>query len=130
MRTRWLEANPLVEETRNQVAIKRGPIVYCLESADLPAATRLENVALRLGTRLEPVRRKLGDAQLVALRGTGIDSRRGPWRKDQLYREVEPDAPAPVTLELVPYFAWGNRGASAMSVWIPVGLQGTPAPKR
>ncbi|HKO80906.1 MAG TPA: glycoside hydrolase family 127 protein, partial [Chitinophagaceae bacterium] len=31
-----LESNPLVEETRNQVAVKRGPIVYCLESTDLP----------------------------------------------------------------------------------------------
>jgi DUF1680 family protein len=31
-----LESNPLVEETKNQVTVKRGPIVYCLESADLP----------------------------------------------------------------------------------------------
>ncbi|HEY4148323.1 MAG TPA: glycoside hydrolase family 127 protein, partial [Chitinophagaceae bacterium] len=30
-----VEANPLVEETRNQVAVKRGPVVYCLESAGL-----------------------------------------------------------------------------------------------
>ena len=36
MPARLIEANPLVEETRNQVAIKRGPIVYCLESPDLP----------------------------------------------------------------------------------------------
>ena len=35
-----IEAHPLVEETANQVAIKRGPVVYCLESADLPEGTR------------------------------------------------------------------------------------------
>src|SRR5205807_431233 len=36
MPVRILEANPYVEETRNQVAVMRGPIVYCLESTDLP----------------------------------------------------------------------------------------------
>ncbi|WP_020600868.1 hypothetical protein [Spirosoma panaciterrae] len=29
-----IESNPLVEENRNQVAVKRGSIVYCLELAD------------------------------------------------------------------------------------------------
>src|SRR5262249_13550828 len=32
MRPRLVEANPLVEEARNQVAVLRGPLVYCLES--------------------------------------------------------------------------------------------------
>ena len=32
-----LQAHPLVEEGRNQVAVQRGPLVYCLESPDLPA---------------------------------------------------------------------------------------------
>ena len=41
MPARLIEANPLVEETRNQVAIKRGPIVYCLESPDLPKDVRV-----------------------------------------------------------------------------------------
>ena len=36
MEAKLIEANPLVEETRNQVAVKRGPVVYCLESIDLP----------------------------------------------------------------------------------------------
>ncbi|MFC3362365.1 glycoside hydrolase family 127 protein [Pedobacter fastidiosus] len=36
MEAQLIESNPLVEENRNQVAVKRGPIVYCLESADLP----------------------------------------------------------------------------------------------
>ena len=41
MPAQLIEANPLVEETRNQVAIKRGPIVYCLESPDLPEDVRV-----------------------------------------------------------------------------------------
>ena len=37
-----------------------------------------------------------------------------------LYREVEPRAPRPITVKAVPYYAWGNRGDTDMSVWIPV----------
>ena len=37
-----MQANPLVEEIKNQVAVKRGPIVYCLESNELPANTESE----------------------------------------------------------------------------------------
>ncbi len=46
MPVRLIEANPLVEETRNQVAIQRGPIVYCLESPDLPEGVRVKDVAV------------------------------------------------------------------------------------
>ncbi len=41
MTAKLLESNPLVEENRNQVAVKRGPVVYCLESVDLPKDTKL-----------------------------------------------------------------------------------------
>lgn len=36
MQPRLFQANPLIEETRGQVAVMRGPVVYCLESVDLP----------------------------------------------------------------------------------------------
>ena len=39
-----LEGNPLIEEVRNQVAIKRGPVVYCIESTDLPKNAEILNV--------------------------------------------------------------------------------------
>ena len=32
---RLVESHPMVEETRNQLAVMRGPVVYCLEAADL-----------------------------------------------------------------------------------------------
>ena len=46
MPVRMIEAHPFVEEARNQVAVVRGPIVYCLESIDLPANIRLLDVLL------------------------------------------------------------------------------------
>jgi len=41
-----LESNPLVEETFNQVTVKYGPLVYCLESNDLPKGVKLSDVVL------------------------------------------------------------------------------------
>ncbi len=46
MSAQLLEAHPMIEETRNQVAVRRGPIVYCLESVDLPNDVAIENVTI------------------------------------------------------------------------------------
>src|SRR6202011_778588 len=45
MPAQLLQAHPLVEEARNQVAVKRGPLVYCLESPD-----RVEESAAAAGS--------------------------------------------------------------------------------
>ncbi|MEZ4904460.1 MAG: glycoside hydrolase family 127 protein [Spirosomataceae bacterium] len=55
MPTELLESNPLVEENRNQVAVKRGPIVYCLESSDMVANTRVFDVAIQSTATFKPV---------------------------------------------------------------------------
>ena len=56
MPVRLVEANPYVEETRNHVAVMRGPLVYCLESTDLPAACGCSTCACR-ATRSSTPRR-------------------------------------------------------------------------
>ena len=50
MPVRLMEAHPLVEETCNQTAICRGPIVYCLESTDLPEGTKVSDISILSGT--------------------------------------------------------------------------------
>ncbi|MGN6127307.1 MAG: glycoside hydrolase family 127 protein, partial [Humibacter sp.] len=37
-----------------------------------------------------------------------------------LYEDLSDNDLETVETRLVPYFAWGNRGASEMSVWLPV----------
>ena len=56
MPVRVLRGHRLAEEITNQVAVQRGPVVYCLESADLPDGVVLEQAALRRGAELTPVR--------------------------------------------------------------------------
>ena len=46
MDIKLLEGNPLIEEVRNQAAVKRGPVVYCVETPDLPIKTDILDVYL------------------------------------------------------------------------------------
>jgi uncharacterized protein len=118
MPARLMEANPLVEETLNQVAVQRGPVVYCLESVDLPAGARITDVAIPsdidLVARFD--RRLLGGA--VVLEGTA-QLRTSPKWAGELYREVQPEVTKPVKVSLIPYSLWANRGRGEMSVWLP-----------
>ena len=119
MPTQLIEANPFVEETLNQVAVKRGPLVYCLESVDLPAGTPLQDVFLPAKADLVARydQRVLGG--VVVLQGLGQVRQHQAWEAE-LYREFAPAVPKPVKLRLVPYFAWANRGPGDMSVWLPL----------
>lgn len=117
MEVRLLEAHPLVEETFNQVAVKRGPVVYCLESTDLPDGVCVMEVYvppdIQLAARYDS--RLLGG--VVVLEGTGEARSQGDW-SGRLYREVQPTKAKRVEVRLVPYYAWGNRGESEMTVWM------------
>jgi len=129
-----IQANPLVEETRNQVAIKRGPIVYCLESVDLPEGVNIYEVVIPHNIKLQPRFCKNLLGGIIALEGkaevfkgvpqTRNDAFGGPkeaqW-SNQLYRELTLEAPKKIAIRLIPYYAWCNRGTSEMTVWMPLG---------
>ncbi|MFQ6098828.1 MAG: glycoside hydrolase family 127 protein, partial [Armatimonadota bacterium] len=51
MPPRLIEAHPKVEALRGQVAVMRGPVVYCLESPDLPEGVRVSEVRVPRGVQ-------------------------------------------------------------------------------
>ncbi len=114
-----VEANPLVEETRNQVAVKRGPIVYCIESVDLNKSASVFGVGLSTSSSFKSIPMKIGNSTVVSLEASGKKIDDSDW-KDRLYREVPKKPTEEIKIRLIPYYAWGNRGHSEMSVWIPV----------
>ena len=118
-----VEANPLVEETINQVAVKYGPLVYCVESNDLPPGVSLTDVALRIESAQGPMvmtPETIAGAEVFMLTLPGEVLVRPTWQEGQLYREVTPRRREAIEVKLVPYYAWGNRGDTEMSVWMPV----------
>ncbi|MEI7729795.1 MAG: beta-L-arabinofuranosidase domain-containing protein [Verrucomicrobiota bacterium] len=121
-----IAADPRVETTRNQVAMMRGPVLYCVESPDLPAGIPVPDVHLASNAKFKP-KTGLGGtelplgAKLVTLQGSGLRREESAWT--DLYRPLAESGLQPFELRLIPYFAWSNRGRSAMSVWIPVVLR-------
>lgn len=118
MKTRIMEANPLVEESRGQVAIQRGPIIYCMESQDLNGID-IDNVIIPLNTQFKPVETMIEGSRMMALEGEVMVRTEGEWT-NTLYRDAS-TAKQRKTIRLIPYYAWGNRGKSEMTVWIPAG---------
>lgn len=112
-----LQSNPMVEDTKNQVTVKRGPIVYCLESADLPQGNVFD-VMIPASIALQPVPMKIDIGNVVALTGEAKAAQNSGW-KNTLYKELN-TATKPVKIKLIPYYAWANRGQTDMTVWMPL----------
>lgn len=100
---RLTEPDPRVDAVRGCLAIERGPLVYCLESADQQAGLRLDEVTLI------PAARTVAEHRPDLLGGVTVVTTTGHRRSD--------GARTPLTA--VPYHAWANRDDGAMRVWIP-----------
>ena len=112
-----MEANPLVEENRGLVAVKRGPVVYCLESIDFPGQ-EIFDVTIPAKTTFKPKFITIENSQVLSLEGKAKVIENGEW-KNQLYKEASTSSRT-VPVRLIPYYAWGNRGHAEMSVWMPL----------
>ncbi len=112
-----IESNPLVEETRNQVVVKRGPVVYCLESADMPG-NNVFDVAIPATLQLKTEAMKIGNTTVMALKGEAKQMQPQDW-SHRLYSEVNSSMKT-IPIKLIPYYAWANRGKSDMTVWMPL----------
>jgi DUF1680 family protein len=113
--------NPRIDAVRGCLAIRRGPLVYCLEGHDQPAGANL------LDIRIDPHQplhadwnpRLLGGMTIVRASGYALDL--DTWRAE-LCRPFASSASPPahsLTLTAIPYYAWANRGPTNMRVWIP-----------
>jgi DUF1680 family protein len=109
-----VRAHPAVRQDAGLVALQRGPLVYCLESADNPGP--LHRVVLpstsSLTARHEPD--LLGG--VTVLEGPAERSTDAGWT-GRLYRAA-PEARERVRIRAVPYYAWDHRAPGEMRVWL------------
>lgn len=111
-----MAANPLVRADIGKIAVKRGPLVYCLEEKDNGKNLHLLKVKLPLVPEEEEVS-ELGHS-FIRVRLPGM---RSPLsRTGALYQKFEAEDTEPVTLNYIPYFLWNNRGEGEMQVWTRV----------
>ncbi|MDH5603306.1 MAG: glycoside hydrolase family 127 protein [Cyclobacteriaceae bacterium] len=119
MKARLIASNPKIEETRNQVAVMRGPVLYALESIDLPEKLDIENVAIPTNIDFKPVHLHDLFHGITVLEGTAKYMGQPGW-ENTLYRNLKDIDIKDIPVKLIPYYTWANRGISKMSVWMPV----------
>jgi hypothetical protein len=101
MPARVTEPDDRIDAVRGCVALERGPLAYCVETADLAPGTELEDVAIDDDAAASDEPRPDLAPGAVGLTAPG---RAGD---------------VPVEIRAVPYFAWANRAVEGMRVWIP-----------
>jgi uncharacterized protein len=96
-------------------ALRRGPLIYCLEQADQEAS--LEQIVLPQGAELEGqyIPELLGG--ITVIKGQGLLRPLDDW-KSVLYRPARTAKTSPLPVTAVPYCVWGNRGLGKMTVWV------------
>ncbi len=117
MQAKLLESNPLVEENRGQICVMRGPLLYCIESTDLNG-TDMNDITIPLDAKFLTVETTIEGSRVVALQTEAVVRQQKDWT-NTLYREVSRNEKKQ-TVRLIPYYAWGNRGKSDMTVWMPM----------
>jgi DUF1680 family protein len=123
-----------IDAVRGSLALERGPLVYCIESADMPADIAVEEVAIEAAAEPEVEARPDIADPIVGLRlpaiRRGTPTRSDPWPytdRSTVSADAEPD-PSTTEIEIraVPYFVWANRTGGAMRVWIPTTVEDRP----
>ena len=112
MPVRRIQANPAVKDDVGRLAVERGPLVFCAESAD--NAGHALNLMVPAGAAFTESSVSILGHTMVALTAPAqsVTSDLRGKRSAQ-----------PATATLIPYFAWCHRGAGEMQVWFPTSLE-------
>ncbi|MEM4238321.1 MAG: glycoside hydrolase family 127 protein [Nitrososphaerota archaeon] len=118
LRVEMLTSHPYVRNNISQVALRRGPLVYCVESPD----NRVDPRNIVLGRR--PVFRVKYDEDLlhgVATISFAASEVNMAQFSNNLYKVLDGSMvkKRKVRVTAIPYYAWANRGDSVMITWIP-----------
>ena len=109
--------HPSIRQTAGQVALQRGPLVYCLEELD--NGPRLANVSIPAGSELKASFNKdlFGGVSVIKGEARRIEPAEA---SAALYRHQSQAAnqESHFTFKAVPYHLWANRAPGEMRVWI------------
>jgi DUF1680 family protein len=144
MPVRLMEPNPKITKLKDKIAVMRGPLVYCMELPKSEDGEAIFNKGVFLPENIEltPEHRPDFLGGVTVLKGSalthegkdafqGLNVRTTPaddpdsWAEADLYRPLKPahfEIPetGTVDIELIPYYAWANRGLAYMDVWMPL----------
>ncbi len=97
--------------------------MYCVEGRDLAGDHSLRDISVLASAPTEDPGLDVDGHQVVALKLHGHARSTGgplwPYFDADSGNPIVDQAEADLEVRAVPYFAWANRGASDMRVWVP-----------
>ncbi len=115
-----LASHSRVVSNRNQVAIQYGPLIYCIEQADLEGGD-IRDVVLNSDTDFKLKAQSSLPGNIPILEGMALICTPSP--ESSLYHSiVQKESLSVITkmITAVPYYVWANREPGPMRVWIPM----------
>lgn len=111
MPVRTIKANNMVADDRGKMAVERGPLVYCAESAD----NDFDIFSFVLSD--QPQFEVANDPELLGIQNSALNT------ISALGQVISREANGALTLKnqrikLIPYYAWNHRGVGKMDVWL------------
>ena len=122
MPVRTVVANDRVADDRGRVAVERGPLVYCAEAADNNGASVLHALMNARPSFTEVDGYTIANTETQGAPAFTVKALR---TQAQLLGENADGtvSVSPLSLTLIPYYAWNHRGANEMNVWLLQGLK-------
>lgn len=113
MAPKWLESDPRVRDNLGRAALTMGPVVYCLEEADLGYAPQLFTADTEAEIGYRYAKKELEGINILTVEGIyDVET-----FVEDLYAEVGTTDVSRGSADYIPYFAWNNRGPNSMQVW-------------
>jgi uncharacterized protein len=109
-------SNPKAGMNQGQVALQRGPIVYCLEETDNGA--NLAGLRLPRQVAFKTTHEANFLSGVVTLEAEALHI----VETENLYQTDVPKTTRR-SIQAIPYFAWGNRGLGEMRIWVHEGVE-------
>jgi uncharacterized protein len=110
MTVNYIEAGNQLKYDNGRIAIQRGPMLYCVEGADNKEG--VWNLIVPVSTNFTIKQEQVLTEPVIALQGEVLSAAPSQDGNSVIMQKR--------TITAIPYYAWDNRGANEMQVWLPV----------
>ncbi len=114
-----IKAHPAVRSDIGQIALQRGPVIYCLEEVD--NSRPLHQISLPSDSSVDAAFEPEILGGVVTIKGEGRTPNFEDWG-EKLYQRASETSTKPIKFKAIPYYAWDNREPGEMRVWIQSSL--------
>ncbi|MGO4269512.1 glycoside hydrolase family 127 protein [Paenibacillus sp. TAF58] len=119
MPVKAVKGHPLIRQNTGKIALQRGPFIYCMEEVDNGGNLHLYHIQSSEGFSIEYDADLLGGLHKITAAAIRTEV---PVNETALYFGNTQWSHKPAQPTFIPYFAWGNRGAGEMMVWVKESL--------